>query len=41
MNLRTNSSIRVSTKQNKQALATVDSEDIRAAIIYKLQWKKC
>lgn len=41
VNLRTNSSIRVSTKQNKQALATVDSEDIKAAIIYKLQWKKC
>jgi hypothetical protein len=41
VNLRTNSSIRVTTKQNKQALATVDSEDIKAAIIYKLQWKKC
>jgi hypothetical protein len=41
VNLRTNSSIRVSTKHNKQALATVDSEDVNAAIIYQLQWKKC
>jgi len=41
VNLRTNSSIRVNTKNNKQALATVDSEDVSAAIIYQLQWKKC
>jgi hypothetical protein len=41
VNLRTNSSIRVTTKQNKQALATVDSEDVSAAIVYQLQWKKC
>ena len=41
VNLRTNSSIRVQTKQNKEALATVDSEDINAAIQYQLQWKKC
>lgn len=41
VNLRTNSSIRVATKQNKQALATVDSEDVSAAIVYQLQWKKC
>ena len=41
VNLRTNSSIRVSTKANKQALATVDSEDVSAAIVYALQWKKC
>jgi hypothetical protein len=41
VNLRTNSSIRVSTKQNKQALATVDSEDVSAAIVYQLQWKQC
>ena len=39
--LRTNSGIRVTTKQNKQALATVDSEDVNAAIIYQLQWRKC
>lgn len=41
VNLRTNSSIRVSTRNNKQALATVDSEDVSAAIIYLLQWKTC
>jgi hypothetical protein len=41
VNLRTNSSMRVNTKQNKEALATVDSSDIKAAIIYKLSWKKC
>jgi hypothetical protein len=41
VNLRTNSSIRVATKNNKQALATVDSEDVNAAIVYQLQWKKC
>ncbi len=41
VNLRTNSSIRVQTRQNKEALATVDSEDVNAAIVYALQWKKC
>ena len=41
VNLRTNSSIRVNTKQNKQAMATVDSQDVSAAIIYQLQWKQC
>jgi hypothetical protein len=41
VNLRTNSSIRVQTKQNKEALATVDSEDVNAAIVYALQWKQC
>jgi hypothetical protein len=41
VNLRTNSSIRVRTTQNKEALATVDSEDISAAIKYQLQWKTC
>jgi hypothetical protein len=41
VNLRTNSSIRVTTKNNQQALATVDSEDVQAAIVYQLQWKKC
>jgi hypothetical protein len=41
VNLRTNSSIRVQTTQNKEALATVDSEDISAAIKFLLQWKKC
>ena len=41
VNLRTNSSIRVNTTGNKEALATVDSEDIKAAIVYQLQWKTC
>jgi hypothetical protein len=41
VNLRTNSSIRVTTKANKQALATVDSEDVNAAIVYQLQWQQC
>ncbi|MEO6012175.1 MAG: DUF4360 domain-containing protein [Devosia sp.] len=39
--LRTNPSIRVQTKQNKEAMATVDSEDVNAAIVYNLQWKQC
>lgn len=41
VNLRTNSSIRVTTRGNEQALATVDSQDVNAAIIYQLQWRKC
>jgi hypothetical protein len=41
VNLRTNSSIRVQTKQNKEAMATVDSQDVSAAIVYQLQWKQC
>jgi hypothetical protein len=39
--LRTNPSIRVQTTQNKSAIASVDSEDVNAAIVYKLQWQKC
>jgi len=41
VNLRTNSSMRVATKKNAQALATVDTEDVKAAIIYHLQWRAC
>ena len=41
VNLRTNSSMRVSTVNNAEASATVDSEDINAAIIYHLQWRSC
>ncbi len=41
VNLRVNSSIRVTTVQNKDAIATVDTADVKAAIVYKLQWKKC
>jgi hypothetical protein len=39
--LRTNPSIRVQTTGNKDAQATVDSEDVSAAIVYQLQWKSC
>ena len=38
---RTNSSIRVKSDNGKQALATVDTQDIRAAIVYRLQWRSC
>lgn len=41
VNLRTNSSMRVSTRNNAEAMATVDSEDVKAAIIYHLQWRTC
>ena len=41
VNLRTNSSIKLTTKSNKEALVTVDTADIKAAIVYKLQWKSC
>jgi Domain of unknown function (DUF4360) len=38
--LRANSSIFVSTSQG-QAIATVDTEDIAAALVYHLQWRRC
>ena len=41
VNLRTNSSIKVTTRNNIDAMATVDSEDVSAAIVYQLQWKHC
>lgn len=41
VNLRTNSSIRLSTVNNAEASASVDSEDINAAIVYHLQWRTC
>lgn len=41
VNLRTNSSMRVNTRNNAEALATVDTEDVQAAIIYHLQWRTC
>jgi hypothetical protein len=31
----------IATKNNKEALATVDTALIEAAIAYKLQWKSC
>ena len=39
--LRTNSSMRLSSLYNQEAMASVDSEDVNAAIVYQLQWKKC
>lgn len=41
VNLRTNSSMRLSTFRNQEAMASIDSEDINAAIVYQLQWRKC
>ena len=41
VNLRTNSSMRVNTVANREASATVDSEDVNAAIIYHLQLRRC
>lgn len=41
VNLRTNSSMRVASRGGAEALATVDSEDIKAGIIYRLQWRQC
>jgi hypothetical protein len=41
VNLRTNSSMRVKTVSNKEAMSSVDSEDVNAAIVYQLQWRSC
>ena len=41
VNLRTNSSMRVKTVSNREAMASIDSEDISAAIVYQLQWRSC
>lgn len=41
VNLRTNSSMRVRTQNNAEAMATVDTEDVQAAIVYHLQWRRC
>lgn len=41
VNLRTNSSMRVSTVSNREAMASIDSEDVNASIIYHLQWRSC
>ena len=41
VNLRTNSSFRLSGPASAEAMATVDSEDVNAAIIYQLQWRRC
>lgn len=39
--LRTNSSIRVQTTANREALATVDTQDVDAALVYLLQFRPC
>ena len=40
--LRTNTSIRVTTNsQRQQAMATVDSQDVSAAVVYQLKWQRC
>lgn len=39
--LRTNSSIQVNTTANRQALATVDTQDVAAALIFHLQFRSC
>lgn len=39
--LRINSSIRVRTTNNARAVASVDSEDVQAALVYQLQWRSC
>lgn len=41
VNLRTNSSMKVQTVLNKEAIASIDSEDVNAGIIYQLQWRQC
>ena len=41
VNLRTNSSMKVKTVSNKEAMASIDSEDVNAAIVYQLQWRSC
>lgn len=42
VNLRTNTSLLVnSNSYNQEALASVDSADVAASVIYQLQWKRC
>jgi len=41
VNLRTNSSMRVKTVSNREAMASIDSQDVNAGIIYHLQWRTC
>lgn len=41
VNLRTNSSLRVQTSGNREAMSSIDSEDVNAGIIYQLQWRQC
>ena len=39
--LRTNSSMRVQTRGGADAMATVDSQDVNAALVYHLAWRRC
>ena len=41
VNLRTNSSMRVQTVANREAMSSIDTQDVRAGIIYQLQWRSC
>ena len=41
VNLRTNASLRVNTVGNREASSTVDSQDVSAAIVYHVQFRKC
>ena len=41
VNLRTNSSMRLNTFNNAEAMASVDSQDVNAAIVYRLQMRRC
>lgn len=41
-NLRANTTLRVqSNRLGQQAMATVDSADVRAGLVYHLQWRRC
>ena len=41
VNLRTNASLRVNTVGRREASATIDSEDVKAAIVYHMQMRPC
>ena len=41
VNLRTNASMRLNSPTREEASATVDSEDVNAAVVYHLQWRRC
>ena len=41
VNLRTNSSMKIKTVANREAISSIDSQDVNAGIIYQLQWRKC
>lgn len=40
-NLRANTSMFLSNSTSRDAMATVDSADVEAGLIYHLQWKRC